>query len=160
MPTPNNVVQLPTEQEVEEAKLSSRTLSKYANAERVQLSIKGSNNQSDSLILPGHALQILLDVLSEMSRGNAISIIPIHAELSTQEAANILNVSRPFLVGLLEKDEINFHKVGSHRRVLAKDVIEYKQRIDTERTVTLDNLAVESPNPQIEMTKKKKALVV
>ena len=144
MSTPNNVVQLPTEQEVEEAKLSSRTLSKYSNAERVQLSIKGSNNESDDLILPGHALQILLDVLSEMSRGNAISIIPIHAELSTQEAANILNVSRPFLVGLLEKGDINFHKVGSHRRVLAKDVIEYKKRIDSERTLTLDKLAEES----------------
>jgi excisionase family DNA binding protein len=144
MSSSSNVVQLPTEQEVEEAKLSCRTLSKYADADRVQLSIKGSNNQSDELVLPGHALQLLLDVLSEMSRGNAISIIPIHAELSTQEAANMLNVSRPFLVGLLEKGEINFHKVGTHRRVLAKDVIDYKQKIDTERTATLDRLTEES----------------
>lgn len=140
----SNVVQLPTDQEVEEAKLSSRTLSKYADADRVQLSIKGSNNECDDLVLPGHALQLLLDVLSEMSRGNAISIMPIHAELSTQEAANILNVSRPFLVGLLESEQIPFHKVGTHRRVFAKDVIEYKQRIDTDRNMTLDKLAEES----------------
>jgi excisionase family DNA binding protein len=119
-------------------------LSRYANADRVQLSIKGSNNQSDELVLSGHALQLLLDVLSEMSRGNAISIMPIHAELSTQEAANMLNVSRPFLVGLLEKGKINFHKVGTHRRVLAKDVINYKQQIDAERTATLDRLTEES----------------
>lgn len=137
-------MQLPTDQEVEEAKLSSRTLSKYADADRVQLSIKGSNNQSDELVLPGHALQLLLDVLSEMSQGNAIGIMPIHAELSTQDAANILNVSRPFLVGLLENGDIPFHKVGTHRRVLAKDVIEYKQRIDTERMATLDKLTEES----------------
>ncbi len=140
----NNVVQLPTDQEVEEAKLSSRTLSKYADADRVQLSIKGSNNQSDELVLPGHALQLLLDVLSEMSRGNAIGIMPIHAELSTQDAANILNVSRPFLVGLLEKGEIDFHKVGTHRRVLAKDVIAYKQQIDAKRVSALDKLTEES----------------
>lgn len=140
----SNVVQLPTEQEVEEAKLSSRTLSKYADADRVQLSIKGSNDQSDELVLPGHALQLLLDVLSEMSRGNAISIMPIHAELSTQDAANILNVSRPFLVGLLEKGKINFHKVGTHRRVLAKDVIDYKQLIDNEKMGALDKLTEES----------------
>jgi len=140
----SNVVQLPTDQEVEEAKISSRTLSKYADADRVQLSIKGSNNESDELVLPGHALQLLLDVLSEMSRGNAISIMPIHAELSTQDAANFLNVSRPFLVGLLEKGDIHFHKVGTHRRVLAKDVIEYKQQIDAERMETLDKLTEES----------------
>lgn len=140
----SNVVQLPTDQEVEEAKLSSRTLSKYADADRVQLSIKGSNNESDELVLPGHALQLLLDVLSEMSRGNAISIMPIHAELSTQDAANILNVSRPFLVGLLEKGDIDFHKVGTHRRVLSKDVIEYKQQIDAERMTALNKLTEES----------------
>ncbi len=144
MSSSSNVVQLPTDQEVEEAKLSSRTLSKYADADRVQLSIKGSNNQSDELVLPGHALQLLLDVLSEMSRGNAIGIMPIHAELSTQDAANFLNVSRPFLVGLLEKGDINFHKVGTHRRVLAKDVIDYKQQIDAERMATLDKLTEES----------------
>ncbi len=144
MSSSNNVVQIPTAQEIEEAKLSSRTLSKYADADRVHLSIKGSNDQSDELVLPGHALQLLLDVLSEMSRGNAIGIMPIHAELSTQDAANILNVSRPFLVGLLEKGEIDFHKVGTHRRVLAKNVFDYKQRIDTERMATLDQLAVES----------------
>ena len=140
----SNVVQLPTDQEVEEAKLSSRTLSKYANADRVQLSIKGSNDLSDELVLPGHALQLLLDVLSEMSRGNAISIMPIHAELSTQDAANILNVSRPFLVGLLEKGDIDFHKIGTHRRVLAEDVIKYKQQIDAERMTALDKLTEES----------------
>ena len=140
MSSSNNVVQLPTNQDVEAAKLSSRTLSKYADADRVQLSIKGSNNQSDELVLPGPALQLLLDILSEMSRGNAISIMPIHAELSTQDAANILNVSRPFLVKLLDDGVIPHHKVGAHRRVFAKDIVEYKQKIDSDRQQTLDKL--------------------
>ena len=95
-------------------------------------------------MLPGPVLQLLLDILAEMSRGNAISIMPIHAELSTQDAANMLNISRPFLVKLLEGGQIPFHKAGSHRRVLAKDVLEYKQKIDTKRRETLDQLAIEN----------------
>ena len=135
-----NIVHLPTPADVEQAKESSRTLSKYADVDRVHLSLRGSNGEADELVLPGHVLQILLDVLSEMSRGNAISLIPHHQEVSTQEAANLLNVSRPYLVGLLEKGNIPFRKVGAHRRVLLTDVLDYKERIDRERLNTLDEL--------------------
>lgn len=135
------IVHLPTPAEVEQAKVSSRTLSKYANVERVKLALRGCNGESDDLVLPGHVLQILLDVLSEMSKGNAISLIPHHQEVSTQEAASLLNVSRPFLVGLLEKGEIPFRKVGAHRRVLLTDILEYKERCDHQRTEALDELA-------------------
>ena len=140
----SNVMQLPTTQDVEQAKQSCRTLAKYADAERVLLTIKGSNKQSDEIVLPGHAVQLLLDILTEMSQGNAISIMPVHAELSTQEAANILNVSRPHLIRLLKDNSIPHRKVGSHRRVLAKDIIAYKQNIDSKRKLTLDKLAAES----------------
>lgn len=135
------IVHLPTPADVEQAKISSRTLSKYADVDRVQLAIRGCNGESDDLVLPGHVLQILLDVLSEMSKGNAISLIPHHQELSTQEAANLLNVSRPFLVGLLEKGEIPFRKVGAHRRVLLRDVLGYKESTDRMRAQALDDLA-------------------
>ena len=135
------IVHLPTPVEVEQAKVSSRTLSKYADVDRVQLSLRGSNGQSDDLVLPGQTLQILLNVLSEMSKGNAISLIPHHQEVSTQEAANLLNVSRPFLVGLLEKGDIPFRKVGAHRRVLLTDVLAYKEETEQMRTQALDELA-------------------
>jgi excisionase family DNA binding protein len=135
------LLHLPTPAEAEQAKVSSRTLSKYADVDRVKLQLRGSNGESDDLILPGHVLQILLDVLSEMSKGNAISLIPIHREISTQEAAHLLNVSRPFLVGLLEKREIPFRKVGAHRRVLLADVLAYKEKTDKLRTQALDELA-------------------
>jgi excisionase family DNA binding protein len=135
------IAHLPTPQEIEQAKQSSRTLSKYANAERVQLSLRGSNGEADDLILPGHVLQLLLDVLAEIAKGNAISLLPMNQEISTQEAATLLNVSRPFLVGLLEKHEIPFRKVGAHRRVLLQDVLEYKERVDQRRTDALDQLA-------------------
>lgn len=138
--TANNVVRLPTPEEMEEAKTSSRTLAKYADADRVQMTLRGSNGESDELVLPGHVLQMLLTVLSEMSQGNAISLIPRHHELSTQEAASLLNVSRPFLVGLLENGEIPHHKVGSHRRVRLEDVLAYKERVDEQRIDALDRL--------------------
>ena len=135
-----NVVSLPTQMEVEEAKVFSRTLSKFASTDRAQLSIKGANGEADDIILPGHVLQILLDVLSEMSKGNAISLIPHHQEISTQEAAKLLNVSRPFLVGLLENGEIPFRKVGAHRRVKLTDVLEYKDQSDAKRLQALNYL--------------------
>ncbi|GGY61492.1 excisionase [Cellvibrio zantedeschiae] len=136
----HNIVHLPTKPEMEEAKLSSRMLSKYADADRVQMSLRGSNGTAEDLVLPGPVLQLLLDILSEMAKGNAISLVPIHHELSTQEAANLLNVSRPHLVSLLEKNELPFRKVGAHRRVLAKDVLEYKEKIDSQRSQALDEL--------------------
>ncbi len=138
--TQANVIRLPTEQEVEAAKQSSRTLAKYADADRVQLSIKVNNQVTDDLILSGQQMQLLLHILAETAQGNAVSIMPIHAELSTQEAANILNVSRPHLVKLLEQGELKFHKIGSHRRILAQDLMTYKKQLQTQRHNTLDEL--------------------
>ena len=135
-----SLLHLPTSDEIDVAKQSSRTLAKYASVDRVQMSITGSNGETDEFVLPGHVMQILLDVLSEMSNGNAISLIPHNQEISTQEAANILNVSRPYLVKLLENGEIPFHKVGTHRRVKLQDVISYKQRVDESRHSALDEL--------------------
>ena len=83
-------------------------------------------------------------MLTEIGQGNAVSIIPIHAELTTQEAADVLNVSRPFLVQLLEKGEMPFHKTGTHRRVRYQDVILYKARIDARRREVLDALAAQA----------------
>ena len=137
----SNIVHLPTPAEVEQAKQTSRTLSKYTDVDRVQMSLKGSNGETDKLVLPGHVLQLLLDVLSEVSQGNAVSLIPHHQEVSTQEAASLLNVSRPFLVGLLEKGELPFRKVGSHRRVLLTDVLAYKEKTEKQRNQALDELA-------------------
>ncbi len=139
--TAHNVVHLPTPDEMEEAKASSRTLAKHADADRVQMTLRGSNGESDEMVLPGSVLQMLLTVLSEMSQGNAISLIPRHQELSTQEAASMLNVSRPFLVGLLEKGKIPHRKVGSHRRVRLEDLLGYTENVDRQRAEALDRLA-------------------
>ena len=142
--TLSNVVHLPTAQEAEEAKITSRALSKYAHNERLHLKIASNNSESEDLILPGYAINLLLAMLTEMSKGNAITVMPIHAELSTQETAELLNVSRPHLVNLLEQGNIPFRKVGTHRRILANDVFDYKQRIDEARFKALDDLAAQA----------------
>lgn len=142
--TLSNVVHLPTAQEAEEAKITSRALSKYAHNERLHLKIASNNNESEDLILPGYAINLLLAMLTEMSKGNAITVMPIHAELSTQETAELLNVSRPHLVDLLEQGKMPFRKVGAHRRVLANDVFDYKQRMDEARFKALDDLAAQA----------------
>jgi excisionase family DNA binding protein len=140
----SNTNRLPTPQEAEEAKKTSRALTKYAHDERLHLKIANGNHETDDLILPGYALEMLLCILTEMSKGNAVTFMPIHAELSTQEAATILNVSRPHLISLLEQGDLPYRKVGAHRRVLAEDVFNYKKQIDEERLKTLDELAAQA----------------
>ena len=134
---------LPTADEVVVARESGRALSAYlqTRAETQQIEILDDTGASHSIRLPVSALRLLIDVLTEIGEGNAVSVIPIHAELTTQDAADVLNISRPFLVQLLERGEIPFHKIGTHRRVRYQDVIAYKERIDADRHLSLDALA-------------------
>src|SRR5258708_35728610 len=88
---------------------------------------------------PVHAL--LLEILKNLQAGKAISIVPEHQQLTTQRAANILGVSRPFLVGLLENGDIPFHMVGSHRRIYLRDLLDYKRRRDVARHEAINKMA-------------------
>jgi excisionase family DNA binding protein len=134
---------LPTDEEVTLARESSRLLATYlqTQAETQQIEIFDDKGTSHAVCVPVSAPRLLVDILTEIGEGNAVSIIPIHAELTTQEAADVLNVSRPFLVQLLEQGEIPFHKIGTHRRIRYQDLITYKERIDSERNKALDALA-------------------
>jgi excisionase family DNA binding protein len=142
-----NLLRLPTQEDAQQAKTTSRVLAKYADKDRLQLKICGvgqEQEKTEDLIVPGYALHLLLNILAEMAKGNAITVVPVHAELTTQEAASILNVSRPYLINLLEQNIIPFRKVGSHRRVLAEDVFKYKDQVDKDRLEALSQLVSQS----------------
>ena len=132
---------LPDENDRELAIKSSRSLVGHLSTlSEARLSLMAKDATIEHVLLPKPALKLLVDLLSEMASGNAVTLIPVHAELTTQQAADLLQVSRPFLVGLLDRNEVPFRKVGTHRRVLFKDLMAYKQAIDAKRSDALDEL--------------------
>jgi len=90
--------------------------------------------------VPRGAVELLARVLAHMATGQGVSVVPSHAELTTQQAAELLNVSHPFLIGLLERDEIEYRRVGKHRRIKAQSHMSYKAHDDQERREAADEL--------------------
>lgn len=113
----------------------SKLLSQKPRADRARIQLDGTE-----LILPKEALALLRDILTEMARGNAVTIVPTHAELTTQEAANILNVSRPHLIKLLEEEKIPYTRTGTHRRIRYQDVLAYRAERDQRSHEALEEL--------------------
>lgn len=135
---------LPSEADSALAEQSGRTLAAYiSTSHNAEIVIK-EGKKEEQVELPALALRLLVDILTQMAEGNAVTVVRIQNELSTQEAAELLNVSRPYLVTLLEEGKIPFRKVGTKRRILAKDVIQYKTQIDDARLKTLADLVEET----------------
>jgi len=134
----------PTAAEAQLALESSRQVSrvlasKPKNAVRVR--IEPENEPAEAISIPVTAFRLLNGILTEMAKGNAVTLIPVHCELTTRQAADFLNVSRPFLIEQLEKGTIPYRKVGTHRRVMLKDLMEFKQTMDRNRLKALDELS-------------------
>jgi excisionase family DNA binding protein len=86
------------------------------------------NGNSGEILVPGSAFAAFAQVLESMARGESVSVLPLDAEMTTHQAAAALNVSRPYLIGLLEAGAIEFRMVGSHRRINAESLLNYKER--------------------------------
>ena len=136
-------VTLPEEIEIRAAIEGQRTLAAYlaTNFEIQRIQIYDIKNEAHQIDLPTSALRLLVDILSELADGNAVKIVPVYAELTTQEAADLLNVSRPHLVKLLETGALPYHKTGKHRRVRFDELIKYKSQREDASERAMSDLA-------------------
>lgn len=108
------------------------------------LRIKDHSGTYKTLALPARLGRFVLETLSEIASGNAVRLLQIRRELTTHGAAELLNVSRTHLIGLLERGVIPYRLVGSHRRITLTDLLVYKERTDARRKEALDAIAAEA----------------
>lgn len=137
---------LPDDNDIAVAVESSRTLAAFlstaAHTQRIEL--LNDANQRQVVEVPTFALRLFGEILSELALGNAVKVVPIHAELTTQEAADLLNVSRPHLVKLLDEGLMPHTKTGRHRRVKFADLVAYKNKRDAISRAAMDELAAQA----------------
>ena len=134
-------------QEAETAASAARGLAEILPARRThatRVTISPSNAPEKKIVIPARAFELLVQILAEMANGNAVTVMALHAELTTQQAADLLNVSRPYLVGMLEQGKIPHRKVGTCRRVLLGDLRAHKRREDAARERVMRELAAEA----------------
>ena len=135
---------VPSSSDAEVARASSERLAAFLRTDRaLTLSVAGDHAR-ETVELPSSVAALLLEILEDMAAGSTVAVLRNDAELTTQQAADYLNVSRPFLVRLLEAGKVPFRKVGTHRRVRFEDLRRYKHAMDAARRGALDELAADA----------------
>ena len=135
----------PSEADAVLARESSRLLATRKLNQRTSACIRFvDDGEGETVSVPTSALRLFLHLLTEMSQGHSVTLVPTHAELTTQQAADILNVSRPYVVKLLDEGKIPSRAVGKYRRVRFDDLMAYKRKDDDARAKILDQLTAEA----------------
>jgi excisionase family DNA binding protein len=130
---------VPSARDAEVARDSSRLLAACIGRGKTA-TLRVIDGKQD-ITVPVSALRLLVDILAQMARGNAVTIVPYNAELTTQQAADFLQVSRPYLVALLDRGELTHRKVGTHRRIEFRELLAYRERSLVKQRKALDELA-------------------
>lgn len=132
---------LPTEEEVTQAREASRQLARLLPEDAQTLRLVTDDNRHEMIAIPPGALRLFVDVLTQLGQGRAVTLLPQRAELTTQEAADYLNVSRPYVVGLIEQNKLPARKVGTRRRIAFDDLVRFDEQDRARRRAALDELA-------------------
>lgn len=141
---------LPDPRDIELAVQSSQKLAALFAKKKENEPVAIHIADGEQIVIPFGGIKLLIELLSEMASGNAVRLIPIHKFLTTQEAADLLNVSRPYLIKILEKGEIPFEKVGSHRRIKAEDLFKHKSEMEQNKNTALDELSKQTQDLDME----------
>jgi len=143
MPGPSIGSINPGDVDIEIAERAARRIKEYLDGHPDEDLIEalGETGAQDALVIPRATAVMFAQILDLLAQGRGVQVFPREVELSTQHAADMLNVSRPYLIGLLEDGKIPFRKVGRHRRVRFEDLMDYKRRDDLTRRAAADGLA-------------------
>jgi excisionase family DNA binding protein len=141
-----NSLKLPSRKTSQEAQEALRLLGELGRRKQaLKLRVRSDEPGLEvQVAVPREAFELFLEILGQMANGNGVTIMPVHAELTTQQVADLLNVSRPYVVALLEAGKLPFRMVGTHRRVRVADLLEFKKKDDAEREAAIDELAAEA----------------
>jgi excisionase family DNA binding protein len=133
----------PSEDDVRLAKQSSRSLSAFTG-HRITCIIKSEGTKQVEMELPATVVSLLESMLTQMAQGNAVVLMPVNAQLTTQQAADILGISRPFLVAEMTNGKLSYQKIGTHRRIAFADLMQYRQKMSEESNAAMDTLVTEA----------------
>ncbi|WP_084584052.1 excisionase family DNA-binding protein [Sphingomonas azotifigens] len=131
---------LPSASEKAAANQLRQILASHASGDATLRVLDDDKTSTEITLTPGLS-RLLMELLRHVGRGDAVTLVPVSQMLTTQQAADILNVSRPFFISLLEKGDIAFDTVGRHRRIKAEDLFAYKRARDEKRGSALSALA-------------------
>lgn len=140
---------IPSHEEAEFAKATGRLFARHLTKKN-ELKVTIAEETGSTVILPAPIMRLVMDILSSIAKGDAVALIPMHAEMTTQQGADFLNVSRPYLISLLEDGKIPYRKVGTHRRVLFEDLVKYKGCTDEARAASLDKLSEKTQSLELD----------
>jgi excisionase family DNA binding protein len=135
---------LPSEDTARQAETAVRSLRAVTQHRGGVVRLQPEGAAEQAVVVPAQAVELLMRVLAHLANGDAVTIMPVRAEITTQQAAELLNVSRPYLIKLLDEGKLPHRKVGTHRRVLLKDLLEYKRQDEAERREALAELTAEA----------------
>jgi excisionase family DNA binding protein len=135
---------IPDLKEAQQAKKAARLFASRVGIKEDKCFRFFPSDSTQPVEVPESAFKLFLEILNQMAQGNAVTLVPTHHELTTQEAANLLRVSRPYFVKLLEDGAIKFHRVGSRRRVRFTDLMAYMEKMKGQSATALEELAAQA----------------